>query len=358
MSWFQMLLNRLNLSRKPVLTITATSSNPGLIPTPTVQYTSPNVTGTLTFTPVANASGKARLSVTVSDHQNTPITRSFTVTVVAGSLNPTIVVTAPTPNAAFSAPAMIDLAASVTANGHNISKVQFFVGTSLAGEDDSAPYSVKWAAEATGSYSLVARAIFDSSSSVDSPALMVNLSTLPAPWLTADIGNVSTPGSATVKNDVFTLQGAGEVGGTADGLRFAYQPMTADGEIQARLIEPPQTGQSARGGIMIRESLGTDSRMIFLAKSPDGVLHLQTRSHTGGLVASQVIAGGNSATWLRLVRKSNLLVAFYGNAPGQWSMGYIASISMAPNVLVGLAVASGEASTLDSSSFEAQMVVP
>ena len=33
------------------LTVTATSSNPGLIPNPTVGYTSPNTTGTLTFTP-------------------------------------------------------------------------------------------------------------------------------------------------------------------------------------------------------------------------------------------------------------------------------------------------------------------
>ena len=35
------------------LTVTAISSNPGLIPNPTVSYTSPNTTGSLTFTPVA-----------------------------------------------------------------------------------------------------------------------------------------------------------------------------------------------------------------------------------------------------------------------------------------------------------------
>ena len=36
------------------LTVTATSSNPALIPNPTVTYTSPNATGSLTYTPVAN----------------------------------------------------------------------------------------------------------------------------------------------------------------------------------------------------------------------------------------------------------------------------------------------------------------
>ena len=36
------------------LTVTAASSNPGLIPNPTVNYTSPNATGTLSFAPAAN----------------------------------------------------------------------------------------------------------------------------------------------------------------------------------------------------------------------------------------------------------------------------------------------------------------
>jgi len=65
------------------LTVTATSSNPGLIPNPTVSYTSPNPTGTIAFTPVALAFGSATLTVTVNDGgaSNNIVTRSFTVTV-------------------------------------------------------------------------------------------------------------------------------------------------------------------------------------------------------------------------------------------------------------------------------------
>ena len=48
------------------LTVTATSSNPGLIPKPAVNYTSPQSTGTLTYTPVANANGTATITVTVN----------------------------------------------------------------------------------------------------------------------------------------------------------------------------------------------------------------------------------------------------------------------------------------------------
>ena len=65
------------------LTVTATSSNPGLIPNPTVIYTSPNATGSIAFTPVALAFGSATLTVTVNDGDtsNNIVTRSFTVTV-------------------------------------------------------------------------------------------------------------------------------------------------------------------------------------------------------------------------------------------------------------------------------------
>jgi hypothetical protein len=71
------------------LTVTATSNNTGLIPNPAVNYTSPNATGTLTFTPVANQSGSALITVTVNDGGGTAnggvetVVRTFTVTVNA-----------------------------------------------------------------------------------------------------------------------------------------------------------------------------------------------------------------------------------------------------------------------------------
>ena len=70
------------------LTVTATSSNPGLIPNPTVIYTSPITTGSLTYTPVASANGTAVISVTVTDNGGTSnggvnaVTRTFSVTVL------------------------------------------------------------------------------------------------------------------------------------------------------------------------------------------------------------------------------------------------------------------------------------
>ena len=72
------------------IAITATSDNPALIPNPTVVYTSPNATGSLTFTPAANLNGSATVTVTVRDSgldlipnngDDGSITTTFTVTV-------------------------------------------------------------------------------------------------------------------------------------------------------------------------------------------------------------------------------------------------------------------------------------
>ena len=68
-----------------VVTVTATSSVPELIPHPTVTYTSPNVEGTLTLQPVANLNGTATITVQVSDGtdlENGVLTQTFDVIVL------------------------------------------------------------------------------------------------------------------------------------------------------------------------------------------------------------------------------------------------------------------------------------
>ncbi len=74
------------------LVVTASSSNTGLIPNPTVTYTSPNATGSIAFTPVALAAGSATITVTVNDGgtSNNVISRTFTVTVNPVNQAPTL----------------------------------------------------------------------------------------------------------------------------------------------------------------------------------------------------------------------------------------------------------------------------
>src|SRR5262249_10282917 len=50
------------------LTITATSSDPSIIPDPTIAYTNSNTSGTLTFTPMPDAFGTSVVTVIVHDN--------------------------------------------------------------------------------------------------------------------------------------------------------------------------------------------------------------------------------------------------------------------------------------------------
>ena len=75
-----------------VLAITAVSSDISLIPDPVVNYTSPDSTATLTYTPVPEAHGTATITVTVSDNNggNETVTQSFVVNVVSSNNQPTL----------------------------------------------------------------------------------------------------------------------------------------------------------------------------------------------------------------------------------------------------------------------------
>jgi hypothetical protein len=65
------------------LFVSASSSNPALVPDPIVNYNSPNSVGSLSLAPLPDVSGAATITVTVFDGsiQRNTVSRSFTVTV-------------------------------------------------------------------------------------------------------------------------------------------------------------------------------------------------------------------------------------------------------------------------------------
>src|SRR5439155_9773316 len=75
-----------------VLSVSAVSSDPTIIPNPSVSYFSPETTGTLTFNPATNANGVVTISVTVNDGgaNNNVLSRTFQVTVNPVNDPPTI----------------------------------------------------------------------------------------------------------------------------------------------------------------------------------------------------------------------------------------------------------------------------
>ena len=106
--------------------------------------------------------------------------------------------TAPAGGAEFVAPADIGLAAGVNANGNLITKVQFHAGSTLLGEDTTAPYTWTWSNVAAGSYSLKATAVYNAGSSVVSELRVSSR---------ASCGSLSTPSEGRAGSRVFVCAG-------------------------------------------------------------------------------------------------------------------------------------------------------
>ena len=80
---------------------------------------------------------------------------------------PTIVLSSPVSGASYTASATVSSTATVTANGHTISQVQFYNGATLLGTVAAMPYTFSWANVSAGSYSLTAQVVYDTGNPYD-----------------------------------------------------------------------------------------------------------------------------------------------------------------------------------------------
>ena len=126
------------------------------------------------------------------------------------NMPPSVSLTAPSNNQSFTAPANITLTASATDGDGTITKVQFFQGVTLLGEDTSAPFSFDWNSVGAGSYSLTAKAIDNAGATTTSTAVPITVNAPPTVSLTAPTnGQVFTaPANITLTASAADADGA------------------------------------------------------------------------------------------------------------------------------------------------------
>jgi RHS repeat-associated protein len=159
---------------------------------------------------------------------------------------------------------------------------------------------------------------------------------LPGAWLDDDIGTVGLTGSATYSNGTFTVNGSGHgTYGAADGLHFAYQSLSGDGTIVARLFS--ESGSSPQVGLMIRETLNAGSAYACI-DNYSSYTYLRDRPSTGANTAAQTNSLASTLPyWLKLVRTGNSFSGYYSPDGLNWSqVGSSVTVSMATNVYIGL----------------------
>jgi regulation of enolase protein 1 (concanavalin A-like superfamily) len=217
-------------------------------------------------------------------------------------------------------------------------------------------------AEVTGSLSDSSTPLPESSTPLpeSSPSLLESSLSLPLPspsvptgWTSEDIGSVSLRGSASESGGTFTLFGNGrDVWGTADTFHFAYQQMTGDGAILARVSSMAGAETWAKIGIMMRATTAADSTHAFMLASIGKGLAFQRRVTEGGLSTHTAGAFVGAPVWLKLTRLGNVIAAYASGDGLAWTFVGQDTFSLPTTVLVGLAVSSHDTSTLAQGTFD------
>jgi regulation of enolase protein 1 (concanavalin A-like superfamily) len=179
---------------------------------------------------------------------------------------------------------------------------------------------------------------------------------LPSGWTDTDIGAAGTAGDAGFANGTFTIQASGaQIYGTADAMHFAYQPLSGDGSIVARVVSVQGAVGYATAGVMIRETLDAGSRNAKTADWPvyNGIYFDLRSSPGGGTSEPGLVSGVRPPYWVKLVRSGNSFSSYAGLDGVNWvQIGSAQTITMAANVYIGLAANSGSASGLATATFD------
>jgi hypothetical protein len=226
----------------------------------------------------------------------------------------------------------------------------------FGGSGDQRTVQVTPAAGATGTANITVTATHAVTGLTASTTFAVNVIdlALPAPWWNQDIGVVGFSGTAATDGFTYTVTGSGaDIWNQSDGFQYAYQPVSGDGSIVARVAAMDNTAYYAKAGVMIRESLDANSRHALVALTPaGGGVQFLRRTATGGNSVTTDHTGVSAPYWVRLDRSGNTFTAYESADGVTWNLVGSATIPMGTTVYAGLAVNSHNNSALCSATFD------
>jgi glucose/arabinose dehydrogenase/regulation of enolase protein 1 (concanavalin A-like superfamily) len=176
---------------------------------------------------------------------------------------------------------------------------------------------------------------------------------LPSPWTSQDVGINVNPGNSSYSNGTFTIMGAGDdIWNNDDSFQYAYQPLSGDGTITARVAAITDTDGWAKAGVMIRETTSPGSVHAFTGLTAENGIAFQRRLLTD---QTSYHSGGDftgAPYWVRLTRSGNTFTGFQSSDGNTWTQVGSDNISMATNALVGLAVTAHNNTLFNTSTFD------
>ncbi len=171
------------------------------------------------------------------------------------------------------------------------------------------------------------------------------------------------PGFVAAADGTYTMGSGGtDIWNTSDQFRFAYQSLTGNGTIVAKVLNVTNSGADVWGkaGVMIRESLAVGSRFAAVYATTGSGVRYQARLTTDVAAVSDtaVITPAQTAltapVWVKVERIGSTFNGYYSTDGVKWTaMSWNPqTISMtATTVYVGLAVTGHAATETTTASF-------
>jgi len=131
----------------------------------------------------------------------------------------------------------------------------------------------------------------------------------------------------------------------ADEFHFAYKMLTGPGSIVAKVESVDETNAWAKAGVMIRETLNSDSAHATMVVTPASGVSFQRRPSTGGTSLDTTTGEITAPYWVKVDRDLSGNFTAYHSANGStWTMQGTEIIPMGSNVHIGLALTSHDTS--------------
>jgi hypothetical protein len=174
-------------------------------------------------------------------------------------------------------------------------------------------------------------------------------------WQSSDIGTVGAVGSQSLVNGVWTIKGSGaDIYGTADGFHFAWQTLSGDGSLSARVSSQTYVTPWAKTGVMLRVSTDPSSAFYAAIVTPGYGVFTEYRSQTGANVYRATLNAGAVPVYLKVVRAGTTFSAYGSTNGSTWTLlaGSTVSLSFPTTLLDGLAVTSHDVGVLSTVTFD------
>jgi hypothetical protein len=147
---------------------------------------------------------------------------------------------------------------------------------------------------------------------------------------------------------VFQIGGGGAgLDDAADAIFFASVPASGDAEVVAHVTA---SDAGATVGVMLRTGTEAGAAGASMTIGADGASVFQVRESAGG--AATRVQAAQGASWLRLVRRGDLVSGYVSADGTNWIRVAFAHVALGDNVHAGIAVASGSRSSAAAASFD------